>query len=85
MLGDQKHGTNIEAPLDTIKRANEEVFDEKLGSLQDLLYSLGNSNRDIVIDRLEAPLYCDNREIGRASIKGIRIAEKENGKQYFVE
>lgn len=85
MLGDQKHGTNIEAPLDTIKRANEEVFDEKLGSLQDLLYSLGNSNRDIVIDRLEVPLYCDNREIGRASIKGIRIAEKENGKQYFVE
>ena len=26
MLGDQKHGTNIEAPLDTIKQAVREVM-----------------------------------------------------------
>ena len=28
MLGDQKHGTNIEAPLDTIKQALAEVLAE---------------------------------------------------------
>lgn len=30
VLGDQKHGTNIEAPLDTIKQANKEAFLEVL-------------------------------------------------------
>ena len=31
MLGDQKHGTNIEAPLDTIKQALAEVLAEAGG------------------------------------------------------
>lgn len=31
MLGDQKHGTNIEAPLDTIKQALSEVMGESYG------------------------------------------------------
>ncbi|MCR5703851.1 MAG: hypothetical protein K6G85_04440 [Eubacterium sp.] len=32
MVGDQKHGTNVEAPLDTIKQAVREVAAEKGGS-----------------------------------------------------
>lgn len=34
ILGDQKHGTNIEAPLDTIKQANREVLNEYVGSFE---------------------------------------------------
>ena len=33
VLGDQKHGTNIEAPLDTIKQANRESFLELMSEL----------------------------------------------------
>lgn len=40
VLGDQKHGTNIEAPLDTIKQANKEAFLEVLSKLG---VSAGNS------------------------------------------
>jgi hypothetical protein len=38
MLGDQKHGTNIEAPLDTIKQALAEVLAE-----------IGGGNREPII------------------------------------
>ena len=41
MLGDQKHGTNIEAPLDTIKQAVAEVMAN---------INPGRDNRDIVIE-----------------------------------
>ena len=40
VLGDQKHGTNIEAPLDTIKQANREAV---LEVLSELGLSAGNS------------------------------------------
>lgn len=42
VLGDQKHGTNIEAPLDTIKDANKEAFLEVLSKLG----VTGNSGRN---------------------------------------
>lgn len=50
MLGDQKHGTNIEAPLDTIKQALAEVMSQFGGN--------GNSG-DIIIQ-------LNGREIARA-------------------
>lgn len=37
MLGDQKHGTNIEAPLDTIKQALKEVMDDRGGDSGDIV------------------------------------------------
>ena len=40
VLGDQKHGTNIEAPLDTIKQANKEAFLEVLSKFG---FSAGSS------------------------------------------
>lgn len=42
VLGDQKHGTNIEAPLDTIRQANKEAFLEVLSKLG----VTGNSRRN---------------------------------------
>ena len=42
VLGDQKHGTNIEAPLDTIKQANRESFLELMVELG-LRDRVGNS------------------------------------------
>ena len=50
MLGDQKSGTNIEAPLETIKQALAEVMTQ---------FSGGGDNSDIVIQ-------IDGREIARA-------------------
>jgi hypothetical protein len=53
VLGDQKHGTNIEAPLDTIKQAVAEVLAQvNVG---------GGSN-----GRIEVPVIIDGREIARA-------------------
>lgn len=53
VLGDQKHGTNIEAPLDTIKQAVAEVLAQTNVS--------GGSN-----GRIEVPVIIDGREIARA-------------------
>lgn len=77
ILGDQKHGTNIEAPLETIKQANREVLDERERNMS-------SDNRTIVIERLEVPLECDKRELGRASYKGLKLLEIETGKFILV-
>ena len=52
VLGDQKHGTNIEAPLDTIKQAVAEVLAQ---------VNVGGSS-----GRIEVPVIIDGREIARA-------------------
>lgn len=52
ILGDQKHGTNIEAPLDTIKQAVAEVLAQ---------VNVGGSS-----GRIEVPVIIDGREIARA-------------------
>ena len=50
VVGDQKHGTNIEAPLDTIKQAVAEVLSDNGGS--------GSGGRQIVI-----PVYISGRQV----------------------
>ena len=53
VLGDQKHGTNIEAPLDTIKQGVAEV--------------IANMNVGSGFNgRIEIPLYLDGRQIALA-------------------
>ena len=52
VLGDQKHGTNIEAPLDTIKQAVAEVLAQ---------VNVGGSG-----GRIEVPVIIDGREVARA-------------------
>ena len=65
VLGDQKHGTNIEAPLDTIKQAVAEV-------LAQVNVGGGSFNGSI-----EVPVIIDGREVARA----IREAESNMGTQ----
>ena len=52
VLGDQKRGTNIEAPLDTIKQAVAEVLSQ---------VNVGGSS-----GRIEVPVIIDGREVARA-------------------
>ena len=66
VLGDQKHGTNIEAPLDTIKQAVAEV-------LANSGYSGGN--QPIVLE-----LY--GREVGRTFGKAIRQEANRVGNSF---
>lgn len=65
VLGDQKHGTNIEAPLDTIKQAVAEVLAQ---------VNVGSSGYN---GRIEVPVIIDGREIARA----VREAEGNMGSQ----
>ena len=53
VLGDQKHGTNIEAPLDTIKQAVAEVLAQ---------VNIGSGSNG----RIEIPVIIDGREVARA-------------------
>ena len=52
-MGDQKRGTNIEAPLDTIKQAVAEVLSQS---------NAGSGYNG----RIEVPVIIDGREVARA-------------------
>ena len=80
ILGDQKHGTNIEAPLETIKQANREVMQEFLSSLN----GLNNSEREIVLRNLTFVLNLGNSNFQKFIIEALRLSEKETGKQLLV-
>ena len=68
MLGDQKSGTNIETPLDTIKQAVAEV-----------LASGGfGGNGDLIV-----PVIIDGREIARAVVKQNDIHKRSTGRSLF--
>ena len=66
VLGDQKHGTNVEAPIDTIKQAVAEV-------LASSGYSGGN--QPIVLE-------LDGREVGRTFGKAIRQEANRVGNSF---
>lgn len=80
VLGDQKRGTNIEAPLETIKQANREVMQEFMGSLS----SLSDSEREIVLKNLTFVLQFGNNEFKKVVYDSIRLTEKELGRPLFV-
>lgn len=54
MLGDQKHGTNIEAPLETIKQAVSEVTGSRSGQIHVHVYLKGRQIYEAVIDEAKA-------------------------------
>lgn len=62
MLGDQAHGTNIEAPLDTIKQAVAEELAEQIGVLEDGFNAVVNA-----INRKE--LVVGDKDIGKANAR----------------
>lgn len=80
ILGDQKHGTNIEAPLETIKQANREVMQEFIG----VLSGLNNNEREIVFRNLTIVAQFGNKDFSKIVVEAVRMAEKEMGKQLFV-
>lgn len=74
VLGDQKHGTNIEAPLETIKQANREVLRE-FG---------GINNKEIVLKNLTLITQFGNKEFKKMVLDSIRLSEKEIGKPLLL-
>mgnify|MGYP004531320935 CR=1 FL=1 len=80
VLGDQKHGTNIEAPLETIKQANREVMQEFMS----VFSGLNNNEREIVFRNLTIVAQFGNKDFSKIVVEAVRMAEKEMGKQLFV-
>lgn len=80
MLGDQRHGTNIEAPLETIKQANREVMQEFMG----VLSNLNNDEKEIVFRNLTIVAQFGTKDFSKIVVEAVRMAEKEMGKQLFV-
>lgn len=78
VLGDQKHGTNIEAPLDMIEQASEKAFLKILNRFGSVSNSNGNSDkRDIIIN-------IDGREVFRAVLKEASEYKKQIGRSVLV-
>lgn len=80
ILGDQKHGTNIEAPLETIKQANREVMEEFIGSLM----GLNNNEREIVFKNLTIVAQFGKKDFTKLVVEAVRLAERELGKPLFI-
>ena len=80
ILGDQKHGTNIEAPLETIKQANREVLNEFF----DKFGALSNQIKEIVLKNLTFVIQFGNRDFRQVVYEAIRLTEKEIGRPLFV-
>lgn len=68
MLGDQKNGRNLEAPESLIRK----IVREESGAERENVF-----NGTFIIQ-------CDVEEIGRASIKGVRLIESKTGETYYV-
>lgn len=68
ILGDQKHGKNLEAPESLIRQIVKEESGDKEVTL----------NATFVVQ-------CDDIEMARASLQGIRLMEEMNNTQYLVQ
>lgn len=79
ILGDQKHGTNIEAPLETIKQANREVLEEVLGRI-----GLNNEEKEIVLKNWQFVLQFGNITLGKMVIEEIKKYQKETNIQFLL-
>lgn len=79
LVGDQKHGTNVEAPLDMIRQANREAV---LGVLSELgiTGNLGNGNPQTLIVKLVA----DGRELTDLVIRNGEVRQMSTGNNPFL-
>lgn len=80
ILGDQRHGTNIEAPLETIKQANREVMTEFF----DKFKGFSNDIKEIIFKNLTIVAQFGNTDIKKIVIDAVRLSEKELGRPLFV-
>ncbi len=72
MLGDQSHGTNIEAPLETIKQAVAEV----IGADNELMREQNELLRQILS---RTGVYLDGKELANAITPYQRQMERARG------
>lgn len=79
VLGDQKHGTNIEAPLETIKKANRESLLEVLSELG-ITGNQGVGNTQTIIIKQ----YLDGRQVAESVIKQGKMQQAVTGNNMFL-
>lgn len=79
VLGDQKHGTNVEAPLDTIKQAQRESILEVLSELG-LTRSRANNNPQTIIIKQ----YLDGKQVAESVVKEGKIQQMATGSNLKV-
>lgn len=79
VLGDQKHGTNIEAPLDTIKQASAEAVMEVLSKLG-VTGNMGNNNTQTIIIKQ----YLDGKQVAESVVKEGKVQQMSSGKNMFL-
>lgn len=79
VLGDQKHGTNIEAPLDTIKQASAEAVIEVLSKLG-ITGNIGNSNPQTIIIKQ----YLDGKQVAESVVKEGKVRQMSTGSNMFL-
>ena len=78
VLGDQRHGTNIEAPLDTLMQANEQLLLKTMSQLG--LTCGGNSNGQPIIIKWIA----DGKELTDLVIKNGKLYQMSSGNNPFL-
>ena len=79
VLGDQKHGTNIEAPLDTIKQASAEAVMEVLSKLG-VTGNIGSNNPQTIIIKQ----YLDSKQVAESVIKEGKVQQMATGNNMFL-
>lgn len=79
VLGDQKHGTNIEAPLDTIKQASTEALLEVMSRLG-ITGNMGNNNPQTIIIKQ----YIDGKQVAEAVVKEGKVQQMATGNNMFA-
>jgi len=80
VLGDQRHGTNIEAPLETIKQADREVMSE----FMDKMLNYNQQEKDIIFRNLTLIAQFGDRNFQKLVVDSLRLSEKELGKPLLV-
>lgn len=78
VLGDQKHGTNIEAPLETIKQASMEAVAEVLSKLG-ISGNIGSNPQTIIIKQ-----YLDGKQVAESVVKEGKIQQMSTGNNMFL-
>lgn len=79
VLGDQKHGTNIEAPLDTLRQANEELLINTLSKLGLTGNMMGNNPQTIVVK-----LIADGKNLTDLVIRNGKVRQMSSGMNPFA-
>lgn len=79
VLGDQKHGTNIEAPLDTIMQANEQLLTKAMMQLG-MMGNTGSSNPQTIIIKQ----YLDRKQVAEAVVTEGKVRQMSTGSNMFM-